>query len=134
MLVGLVALVAGACGGGAAATSSDATLNEFSISLSEKTLAAGDVTFNVANTGSIVHEFVVLKTDIAPDGIPMAADGQTADEHGTPGVTVMGEIEDLEAGDTGVLSLNLEPGKYIVMCNVEGHYAAGMNAAFTVEG
>ena len=43
---------------------------------------AGDVKFNVENTGlDDVHEFVVLKTDLDPDALPTLPDG-SVDENG----------------------------------------------------
>jgi uncharacterized cupredoxin-like copper-binding protein len=55
---------------------------------------------------------------------------------------VLGEVEDVEAGDERELTLDLEPGDYVLLCNVveeeetgevESHFAEGMHATFTVE-
>jgi Sulfocyanin (SoxE) domain len=39
----------------------------------------------------------------------------------------------LPVGESKTLELNLEPGKYALVCNISGHYAAGMYADFTVK-
>jgi uncharacterized cupredoxin-like copper-binding protein len=45
----------------------------------------------------------------------------------------LGEVEELEPGKTGELTLNLKPGKYVLSCNVANHFANGMWTTFTVE-
>jgi len=35
-------------------------------------------------------------------------------------------------GKTRRLALGLKPGKYVLICNVPGHYQAGMRVGFTV--
>lgn len=37
-----------------------------------------------------------------------------------------GEVEELKAGKSGELTLNLKPGTYVLSCNVANHYADGM--------
>src|SRR6188472_2785200 len=57
------------------ATSVSAKLSEFKIELGATTAPAGPVTFAVTNGGTTLHEFVVLRTDLAPDKLPLTADG-----------------------------------------------------------
>src|SRR2546430_2575671 len=47
----------------------NATLTDSKIVLDQSTVPSGKVTFNVRNTGTMVHEVVVLKTDVAADKI-----------------------------------------------------------------
>jgi uncharacterized cupredoxin-like copper-binding protein len=98
------------------------------------------VTFTVNNTGpEDTHEFVVFKTDLAPDALPTAPDG-SVDEEGE-GVQLVDEIEDIAVGDTPTLTVTLDAGSYVLICNIvedEGdeaivHYQQGMRTAFTVE-
>ncbi len=104
------------------------TLKEMSIGLTQKFALAGPVTFTVTNSGSAVHELVVLKTDIAEGAIPARADDPSkAQEPGN-----VGESGDMDAGMTASVSFTLEAGKYVLICNQPGHYAAGMHIAFTV--
>lgn len=101
---------------------------------------AGSVTFNVTNDGPAdVHEFVVMRTDLAPDALPVDETG-TVDEAGEGIIEVVGEIEDIAVGDSPSLTVDLEAGSYVLLCNIyseeesEAHYAQGMRVAFTVEG
>ena len=84
------------------------------------------------------HEFVVFKTDLAPDALPTGEDG-SVDEEGE-GVELKDEIEDIAVGDTPTLTLDLDAGSYVFICNIVddgrrrvSHYQQGMRVAFTVE-
>lgn len=128
-IAGVVALVAvlSACGGAATGPIS-ADLKEFSITLGRATATAGTVQFNVKNSGAVVHEFVVLDTDTPANGLTVT--GETVSEDG---LAVVNEIEDIAVGATPTLTVTLTPGHYAIICNVEGHYAAGMRADLTVQ-
>ena len=41
---------------------------------------------------------------------------------------VVGEQPEYEPGTPGSVTLDLTPGRYVVMCNIQGHYKAGMYA------
>ena len=45
----------------------------------------------------------------------------------------VGEVEEIAGGRSKRLSLNLSKGHYALICNLPGHYAAGMRADFTVK-
>ena len=137
--VGL-SLVAGLAACGTATTSVDVSLGEFSIAPSVATAPAGIVSFEVTNDGpNDIHEFVVIRTDLAVDALPTDADGAVL-ENGE-GIEVIDEIEDMAVGSSETLALDLEAGSYVLICNLvaeedgvsEAHYAMGMRAAFTVE-
>jgi hypothetical protein len=147
-------LIAAACGsdddgGSTAATGGgstgegnevDVTVQEFAVLPAVDSAPAGDVTFNVTNTGpEDVHEFVVFKTDLAPDALPTAPDG-SVDEEGE-GVELIDEIEDIAVGDSPSLTVSLDAGSYVLICNIVEdeedetivHYQQGMRTGFTVE-
>ena len=44
----------------------------------------------------------------------------------------LGMIEDMDAGQSGRVAVSLTPGRYMVFCNVTGHYAAGQHTVFRV--
>jgi uncharacterized cupredoxin-like copper-binding protein len=99
------------------------------IKLSKKTAKAGEVTFKVTNgSKETVHEMLVVP---APANGELPYDAQEAkfdeDKAGS-----LGEVEELEPGKSGELTLNLKPGKYLLSCNVANHYANGMWTMFTV--
>jgi uncharacterized cupredoxin-like copper-binding protein len=116
----------------------DVTLQEFSIIPEADSAEAGEITFNVENVGpDDVHEFVIMKTELDPDALPTVDDG-SVDEAGE-GIEVIDEIEDIPVGETQTLTVDLEAGSYVLVCNIydetenEAHYAEGMRTAFTVE-
>ena len=106
------------------------SVQEWSVSVSAGEAKAGDVSFTIENTGTIAHEFLVVKTDYEVGKIPLGANNRF-DEEGA-GIAVVDEIPEWEPKTTGTLTVKLEPGAYQLLCNIEGHYAAGMYAGFTV--
>lgn len=135
--VAALALVSAGCSGDEE-TTVDVTLQEFAVIPAASSAAAGDVTFDVTNEGpDDVHEFVVFKTDLAPEALPTVADG-SVDEEGA-GLELIDEIEDIAVGDTPTLTVTLDAGSYVFICNIydeaeqEAHYQEGMRVAFTVE-
>jgi uncharacterized cupredoxin-like copper-binding protein len=116
----------------------DVTLLEFAFIPSSSSARAGDVTFNVTNEGpDDVHEFVVFRSDLAPDALPTAEDG-SVDEAGD-GVELQDEIEDIAVGDTQSVTIDLAAGDYVLICNIydaqeqEAHSQEGMRVGFSVE-
>jgi uncharacterized cupredoxin-like copper-binding protein len=93
---------------------------------------AGKVTFEVSNVSKNdeEHEFLISRTDLAPDKLPMTAGGARLEESKLPDVE---ELGDLHPGESGMLSVDLVPGTYLLFCNEEGHFGAGMFAYLTVE-
>lgn len=106
------------------------------------TVPAGQVSLRVANTGSINHEVVVL-TLPAGQSVgqrPVGTDGKV-DEAGSLGEAsrTCGAGEGMESADPGIApgssgwtTLNLKPGRYELLCNIAGHYGAGMYTQLTV--
>jgi uncharacterized cupredoxin-like copper-binding protein len=94
------------------------------------TMKAGKVTFEVTNTSKdMVHEMVVVPLDKPAQSLPYDEEKEQVDEDAAGS---LGEVEELDPGKSGSLSLDLQPGRYILFCNVPGHYAAGMWTEFTV--
>lgn len=90
----------------------------------ETRLAAGKVTFEVTNwSRSIVHEAVVIAVDSPDAPLPYDYAKQIIPEDQ---VKILGETEELEPSASKVLEVALSPGNYLLVCNVPGHYAAGM--------
>lgn len=106
-------------------------VKEWAIEIETDTVPAGEVTFEVANEGTIGHEFLVLRTDVPSGSIPLEGDAFSEEESS---LSVLDEIPEFPAGTTESLTLTLEPGAYQIVCNLSGHYAAGMHAPFTVTG
>lgn len=128
-VIAVVALVLPAC------SSSDdggvgVTLSDYVVALDTDSGSAGEITFNLSNEASQTHEFVVFRTDLAPDAMPLNSEGDV-DEEGE-GVEAVDEVEDITAGSDASLTVTLDAGSYVLLCNLEGHYGEGMHAAFTV--
>ena len=134
----------GACStpAGSTGTTVTATMKEWEIKLSSAEFAAGPMTFNLTNNGDKEHEFIVRKTDLKADSLPLITSGDDKDrideesselsEVGTPS-----EVAIVPPGSTGLsLRLNLEPGHYVLFCNLKVedllHYKKGMHIDFTV--
>ncbi|MDE3112242.1 MAG: hypothetical protein KGN00_04480 [Chloroflexota bacterium] len=105
-----------------------ADLKEYQVALTSNTVRAGQVTFLVRNVGGMAHNFVVVKTDAAPDKIPLDTEKQIAKEDGK-----VGGIDGVAPGKSANLRLDLAPGHYVVMCNIPTHYQLGMRAELTVQ-
>ena len=109
------------------------SLNQWTITPTATTVPAGSVTFDVANDGTVTHEFVVLQTDTPAAEIPIDSFEGEQDriDEDTAGTNV-GETGDMEAGATQTLTLDLAPGHYVFVCNLPGHYGQGMHTDFIV--
>jgi len=119
----------GGGGGSAVVTSIDVSLtNDFTIVPSNETARAGEVSFRSTNNGALPHELIVLQTDLAFDALP--TDGPVVD---VSQLTVLGETAELNPGERETVTLQLTAGEYLLLCNIPGHYQAGMYTAFTVE-
>ena len=102
--------------------------------------AAGNITFTVKNAGTMEHEMIVLKTDIAFDQIPVTDAGDppapvTTGANKVDEANNVGETGDpnLKPGETRTFTVKLAAGKYVLVCNVAGHYQMGMRAPFQVQ-
>lgn len=143
-LLPLFALIAGsfallaACGDSGTGGELDVKLDEWSITVDKETLPKGPIEFTIKNDGERKHEFLIVKTDIAPDDLPTNDDGSF--DQDAPDVDVVREVEDLEDGDKTGRTYDLDAGEYAFICNrveeIDGtetsHYAQGMRAGFTV--
>jgi uncharacterized cupredoxin-like copper-binding protein len=103
-------------------------LTEWAVEPSPASVPAGEVTFVATNEGTILHELVIIRGDLAPDGLPVE-EGQVPEDQ----IDLIAEIEEFAAGETESLTVNLDAGNYILICNIVGHYQLGMRSSFTIE-
>ena len=129
--VGVLAIAVTSCGGSGsgsgAAGDVTVTMKDFSIDATPGTFNAGNVSFAVHNAGPSAHEFVIIRTDDAPDALPVENGVIPEDQ-----IDLVDEAEDIAPGTDTSLSANLTAGSYVLVCNLPSHYGAGMRAAFTV--
>ena len=121
-----LSILASACGGTAAAQEINVTLDDYFVRSSAASVAVGDVTLVAKNEAAQEHELVIIKTDLAPNAL-RTGDGGVVDEEGSG--QAIGEIEDVEAGKSKKGTFKLSAGKYILICNLPGHYLQGMAVA-----
>ena len=124
--------VAASCGGGASEPTDQPTLfadlTDFKIELDHASVPAGRVVFGIRNHAAMLHELKVIKTDLAPDQLPLDTAAAKAKEDGK-----VGGLENIPAGASRKLAIDLAPGKYVVICNVAGHYQLGMHVGLEVK-
>jgi uncharacterized cupredoxin-like copper-binding protein len=111
-------------------TTVNVELSTYGIKPSATSVKAGDVVFKVTNTAAdLQHEFLVVKADEAIADLPYdTAENRVPEDK----INSLGEVAELAPGKSGELKLKLEPGKYILMCNIATHLKAGMAVPFTV--
>lgn len=125
MVVGLVigALFLSACGGRQPAQQQPAAqqpaapaaegqtvkvdMSEFEFTITPSELTAGKVTFELVNVGAVEHSFVIEGTDV--------------------------KSEQIRAGQTVTVQVDLAPGTYTAICDVAGHRQAGMTVELVVK-
>ena len=127
----LVAIPLLAACGDRSQAKANVTLGVFTIDM-PSTIKAGQVTFHVTNSDSSdTHEFVIFKTDLAPGKLPLDSNNHV--DETAQGLTKIDEIPDMAPGDVQDLTVALDPGNYVALCDLPGHYLAGMFTGFTVQ-
>lgn len=126
-------LLATACGGTGAISTGNApivnvTERDFQIS-APTTVAAGEVVLRVHNQGPVGHELIVVRAPNAT--LPLRSDGLTVNEERLQR-TEVGALEPIDAPATRDLVLRLTPGRYVLFCNMSGHFIGGMHHVLVV--
>ena len=107
------------------------------VAASPATVAHGPVSLQVFNEGVVIHELVVLplapRQEVGARGT--GQDGRVA-EDGSVGEAsndcAADSGEGITAGGSGWTTLSLPAGRYELLCNLPGHYHAGMFAELDV--
>lgn len=101
------------------------------ISATPETVKPGMVTFEVLNSSKDqIHEMIVAKLANPNKPLPYLADEDRVDEDKEGD---LGEVSELDPGQSGALRIEMKPGTYILYCNVPGHYVTGMWTLFSVK-
>jgi uncharacterized cupredoxin-like copper-binding protein len=130
LLLGLAVTIAGCAAPAAEPIPADVDvavhMQDYKVLLSVATVKAGTVRFGIKNEGGMEHSFELIKTDIAFDQLPTAE--AKAKEDG-----LVKQVKSLPVGKVSVVTADLAAGKYVIICNIAGHYQLGMRAALTVQ-
>jgi len=132
ILLAVLAVVASACGGAAPTDAGETPnllvdLSDYKVVTDHPAIAAGHIVIGIRNHASMAHELKVIKTDLAPDQLPVDAATAKVKEDGK-----VAELLDIAAGASRKLVVDLTPGKYVLLCNVAGHYQLGMRTGLEV--
>lgn len=115
-----------------------ALLDEFTVQPETSSVPAGRIALTARNMGAEPHELVIVRAENAA-ALPVAQDGSMAEDQLRPGQLV-GEIEEFPAGQDCTGVFELQPGSYVLLCNIvetedgmtEAHFEEGMFTEFAV--
>ncbi len=123
MLATLVLAACSGSGSGGGATL-DVTLTEFSFTPNAWTVNAGQqVTINIKNTGTVTHDWTIMKTPISGS----FTDADKANEFWASPMVSAGQSQ------TATFTAPATAGTYQVVCTEAGHFEAGMTGTLTVK-
>jgi len=105
-------------------------MTDFAIEPSIATASPGMFTFNIENQGMLAHDFYVIRTDLAPDALPVDS---AAFQVKVSELDVVKYQPAFAAGANVQVTVDLSAGRYVLICNIASHYQAGSRVAFTVQ-
>lgn len=108
-------------------TTVEFTLSDFEIA-GPASAPAGAIRFDVTNDSAQLHELVIVRSDAATDALPIV-DALVPEAD----LDLIGEIEEFPGGEERSGTFTLDAGRYLLICNIAGHYQLGMVSEFTVE-
>ena len=103
------------------------TLSDFKIKPAEAEADSGPVTLELTNNGPSEHMFLLVRTDLAEDALPVTDHVVDIEQ-----LEVVGEVDRIEADAERSITAELAAGDYVMLCNLTGHYESDMHAAFAV--
>jgi len=115
-------------------------LKDFSIDPHTNRAKAGRLTLEAVNEGRSLHELVILKTDLNPAALPrkeakplQGMGTQYLVDEEDPRINTIDEIEEFPSDTSQKKTVTLDPGHYVLFCNIPGHYDKGMHASLHIE-
>ena len=101
------------------------------IAANPKSASPGMVRFDVTNLASgLVHEVEVARIN---DESQVLAYNQSRNKLELEDLQTLGAVSEIMPNQSASLILDLSPGKYLLFCNVAGHYMAGMWTVIAVK-
>jgi uncharacterized cupredoxin-like copper-binding protein len=106
-------------------------LTEYKVGVGASAFKPGTVNFTITNAGTVEHELLVFRTDMPPAAFPVDPEGDINEE--APGLNKISDGDNIAPGGTQARSIDLsQPGTYVFVCNLPGHFKAGMSQVITV--
>ena len=94
------------------------------------TITAGEVTFRAVNESQdFYHSMVVSLVEDPSRELPYLSDKKMVDEDAA-GRTA--RVKELKPDDSGSVTVDMQPGTYILYCDIAGHFMMGMWTMVTV--
>jgi uncharacterized cupredoxin-like copper-binding protein len=104
---------------------------DFRIHVRDATFPPGQYVFVDTNHGPSPHELVVWKTTGPANRLPLGPNHRVNEDSPTL-TSALDSGSSLNPGETRLLTATLDPGHYVIVCNLPGHYLAGMHVDLTV--
>jgi uncharacterized cupredoxin-like copper-binding protein len=100
------------------------------VRIDQPSVKAGTINFDVVNwSRGMVHEMLIVAVDDPQAPLPYDYwQAKVVEDQ----VKVLGDTGELRPNQSYTLDVTLAAGSYLLVCNVSGHYAAGMVAPLTV--
>ena len=140
-LFGLV-LVVGSAGGDDGGPRVHVAFDEWTLGTDATSVPAGRVTFAEKNDGKQEHDLLIVRTTkrelpVGLEGVRPSLAGKVVlgrehprHEH----ASMSGALHHLGPGRSRRRSVELEPGRYVLICSLPGHYEAGQKSELLVRG
>lgn len=110
---------------------SNMMMGMMAIRVDQDTIKAGPVKFDVTNWSRFLpHEMLIVAVDNPATALPYDYSEAKVNEDQ---VKILGDTSELQPNKSGSVELTLAPGSYLLICNVPGHYAAGMAVPLVVK-
>ena len=114
-------------------------LEEYQIVPEEDEITSGPTRFRALNSGKETHELYVIAAK-SIEALPLDRKGSVDTEKLEEKGRLLGELEGIPSGQSCDLEVDLEPGTYVLLCNlrsrgndgVENHFLQGMRARIKV--
>lgn len=89
---------------------------------------SGELRFELTNADGVAHDFALLRV---PDGMDGAEALPALRRELERAGEAVGAVEAVAPGEAGGRTFHLPPGRYVLYCDIAGHYEGGM--AYTLE-
>ena len=109
----------------------DIKMAKMGIAANPKMVSRGKVRFNVTNLAStLVHEAIIAPIN---DEAGILAYDKSKNRVDEDTLLTLGQVGEIYPGKSASFTIDLQPGTYILYCNIDGHYMAGMWTVIEVQ-